>query len=56
MSTKGLFVLIGSYLYFGNFPRWLAIIGGFITIIGVLLIAFGKMKKKQKVKFIYTNR
>lgn len=55
MSTKGLFVLIGSYLYFGNFPKWLAIAGGFITIIGVLLIAFGKMKKKQKIKFINTS-
>ena len=47
MSTKGLFVLLGSYLYFGNFPRWMAISGGFITIIGVLLIAYGKMKAQK---------
>jgi len=52
MSTKGLFVLLGSYLYFGNFPKWIAIIGGFITIIGVLLIAYGKIKKKQKLKYL----
>ncbi|WP_456421264.1 DMT family transporter [Lutibacter sp.] len=55
MSTKGLFVLFGSYLYFGNFPKTIAIIGGFITIIGVLLIAYGKIKKKQKVKYINTT-
>jgi len=55
-STKGLFVLLGSYLYFGNFPRWIAILGGLITIMGVLLIAYGKIKKHQKIKFISTNR
>lgn len=55
MSTKGLFVLFGSYLYFGDFPRWMAIVGGLITIIGVLLIAYGKIKKKQKLKFININ-
>jgi len=55
MSTKGLFVLLGSYLYFGNFPRHIAIIGGLITIIGVLLIAYGKIRKHQKVKYINTN-
>jgi len=48
MSTKGLFVLLGSYLYFGNFPRTIAILGGLITIIGVLLIAYGKIKKQKE--------
>ncbi len=43
-STKGLFVLLGSYLYFGEFPKTIALTGGFITIIGVLFIAFAKMK------------
>ncbi len=42
-STKSLFVLFGSYLYFHNFPQTLQIIGGILTIIGVLLISFGKM-------------
>lgn len=46
-STKGLFVLIGSYIYFGNFPNATALLGGFVTIIGVLLISFGKMKLKN---------
>jgi len=49
-STKGLFVLIGSYLYFGEFPKTIALLGGFVTIIGVLLIAFGKMRiQKEKL-------
>lgn len=43
-STKGLFVLLGAYLYFGQFPQVIALIGGLITIIGLLLIAFGKAK------------
>lgn len=41
-STRGLFVLFGSYLYFGEFPSAISLIGGIVTIIGVLLIAFGK--------------
>ena len=50
-STKGLFVLIGSYIYFGHFPRSIALLGGLVTIIGVLLIAFGKIKlNKDKDK------
>jgi len=48
-STKGVFVLIGSYLYFGEFPKVIALIGGLFTLIGLLMIAFGKMKL-QKVK------
>jgi len=46
-STKGLFVLLGSYLYFGEFPKTIALIGGLITITGVLLIAFAKMKMQK---------
>ena len=43
-STKGLFVLLGSYLYFDVLPSTIALIGGAVTIAGVLLISFGKMK------------
>lgn len=43
-STKGVFVLLGSYLYFDVFPSTIALIGGAVTITGVLLISFGKMK------------
>ncbi len=47
-STKGLFVLVGSYFYFGNFPSTIALLGGLVTIIGVLLISFGKIKLQKK--------
>lgn len=43
-STRGLFVLAGAYLYFGEFPKTIALIGGLITIVGVLFIAFAKVK------------
>ncbi len=41
-SMRGLIVLIGAYLYFGKFPEPIAIMGGLISIVGVLFIAFGK--------------
>ncbi|MBL7472042.1 DMT family transporter [Robertkochia sediminum] len=47
-STKGLFVLLGAYLYFGQFPEHIALIGGLVTIIGLVLIAFGKKSKVLK--------
>jgi len=46
-STKGLFVLLGSYMYFGKFPTSIQIIGGILSIIGVSLIILGK-KMLQK--------
>ena len=46
-STKGLFVLLGSYMYFGKFPTNIQIIGGILSIIGVSLIILGK-KMLQK--------
>jgi drug/metabolite transporter (DMT)-like permease len=47
-STRGLFVLAGSYLYFGEFPKTIALIGGMITIVGVLFIAFAKAKIQKE--------
>lgn len=47
-STRGLFVLIGAYIYFGEFPKPIALIGGIITILGVLLIALGKINNYKK--------
>ncbi len=48
-STRGVFVLLGSYLYFGQFPRVIALIGGAITIIGVITIAYGSIGTKKKI-------
>ncbi|HFU75186.1 MAG TPA: hypothetical protein ENK91_02840 [Bacteroidetes bacterium] len=47
-SSRSLFVLLGAYLYFGNFPKEYQIIGGLITIVGVILISFGKMILKKR--------
>ena len=47
-SSKSLFVLLGAYLYFGVFPKEFQIIGGLITVIGVLLMSFGKMILRKK--------
>ncbi len=52
-STKGLFVLIGSYLYFDKIPGRLQVIGGILSIIGVFLIIIGKQlmqKNRKKIK------
>ena len=47
-STKGLFVLIGGYLYFNKIPGYLQIAGGFLSIIGVILIITGKQLLQRK--------
>ena len=50
-STKGLFVLIGSYLYFKKIPGQIQIIGGILSILGGTLIITGKqLLQKKKLK------
>jgi len=51
-STKGLFVLMGSYLYFNKMPLPLQILGGILSIIGVSLIITGKqiLHKSEKLR------
>ena len=48
-SIRSLFVLIGAYLYFGNFPTDIQIIGGLLTMGGVVLISLGKLRLKRKL-------
>jgi len=43
-SVRSLFVLVGAYIYFGNFPTYWQIIGGIVTIMGVILISLGKIR------------
>lgn len=49
-TIRSLFVLIGSYLFFGNIPASLQLVGGAVTILGVILITFGKIKFKKNPK------
>ena len=50
-STKGIVVLIGAFIYFGKFPETYQIVGGVLSIIGVILISLGKrIMSKKKVK------
>lgn len=47
-STKGIFVLIGAYVYFGRFPELYQVVGGLISIVGVILISVGKLMLKKR--------
>ena len=47
-SVRSLFVLIGSYLFFSHVPNTAQLIGGGLTIVGVILISMGKIKLKSK--------
>ncbi|MCF6170800.1 MAG: DMT family transporter [Bacteroidales bacterium] len=47
-SIRSLFVLIGAYLYFGNLPTDIQIIGGLLTMGGVVLISLGKLKLNNR--------
>ncbi len=51
-STRGIFVAIGAIFYLGIFPVKNQIIGGIITIIGVIILMTGKsmVSKIQKKK------
>ncbi len=41
-SLKGVFVLAGSYWYFNTLPLTYQLIGGFLTVLGVLFISLSK--------------
>lgn len=41
-SLKGIFVLIGAYLFFHTFPAQHQFIGGILTVIGVMIMAFAQ--------------
>lgn len=47
-STRSLFVLAGSMIYLSILPETLQLIGGLVTIIGVIVMTWGKMKFKKK--------
>ena len=41
-ATRGLFVAIGAIIYLNILPEVMQIIGGTITIVGVIVITLGK--------------
>jgi drug/metabolite transporter (DMT)-like permease len=47
-STRSLFVLVGSMIYLSILPEMLQLIGGLITIAGVIVLTWGKIKYKKK--------
>lgn len=47
-STRSLFVLIGSMIYLSILPETIQLAGGLITIAGVIVMTWGKMKFKRK--------
>jgi drug/metabolite transporter (DMT)-like permease len=49
-ATRGLFVLIGSMIYLSILPTSMQVIGGTITIIGVIIISWGKIRNKKNKK------
>ncbi len=51
-SFKGFLVLITSYLYFGLWPYWYQILGGTLTVLGVILITTSKQIKAFKKKHL----
>lgn len=47
-ATRSLFVLAGSMIYLSILPETLQLIGGLVTIAGVIVMTWGKMKFKKK--------
>ena len=47
-STRALFVMVGSMIYLSLLPEMLQLVGGLITIAGVIVMTWGKMKYKKR--------
>ena len=46
-ATRSLFVLVGSMIYLSILPEMLQLTGGIITIIGVIVLTWGKMRYRR---------
>ena len=51
-ATRGLFVLIGSMIYLSILPTALQVSGGIITILGVSIMTWGKIKMTDKKRAV----
>jgi len=47
-STRSLLVLVGSMIYLSILPELLQLIGGLITIVGVIVMTWGKMHQNRQ--------
>ena len=47
-ATRSLFVLVGSMIYLSILPQMLQLTGGLITIVGVIIMTWGKIRYKKK--------
>jgi drug/metabolite transporter (DMT)-like permease len=47
-ATRSFFVLAGSMIYLSILPELLQLIGGLVTIVGVIVMTWGKIKFKKK--------
>ncbi len=45
-SLKGIFVLFGAFLFFGTLPLPHQLVGGLITVAGILVMTFAQAKKR----------
>lgn len=45
-ATRSLFVLVGSMIYLSIMPQTIQLIGGLVTIIGVIVMTWGKIRKR----------
>ncbi len=49
-SLKGIFVLVGAFLFFGTFPLPHQFAGGMVTVAGILTMTFAQTRKRVKQK------
>ena len=47
-ATRGLFVLIGSMIYLSILPTAMQVTGGIVTILGVIIMTWGKIRNKKR--------
>jgi drug/metabolite transporter (DMT)-like permease len=47
-ATRGLFVLIGSMIYLSILPTYLQVLGGTVTIAGVIILTLGKIRTQKR--------
>lgn len=55
-SSKGLFVTLGAWIYFNSIPEGFQVIGGLLTIIGIIVLITAREHSGKKRGTIITER